>query len=476
MSTAPRHPTLRTPLRAALLAALLIAPAAWANDGGTKHPTQNWYIGWDEAHSAHRASDNTVTYDGSDNYASVMGGFSDGKATNGIDTSADASHNTLTITGSGSMNPQVYGGRAENGTGTTTASHNTLTVESGVSVGNAIGGAAQSGSGSTGTATNNTVTFNGTISSAVSQVAGGFVAGAGDAIENDVIIGSGSSVNTPVYGGVAPANVTGNSVTINGGSVRSVYGGGLTFGTAKNASGNTVTINDGTFSANASVYGGQGSTATGNSVDIAGGTFSTGTKVHGGYSTTSSATVTGNSVSIAGSTFGANALVYGGYATSNSATVTGNSVSIDGVTVDSVYGAFVLGASTASPPKVTGNTVTLRNGAKVTTRVAGGDGVSGNSASSGTSACDASCASGNTLHVDGKDAAAGAVDSFDTLIFTLPAGLSTSDTMLTVSGAANFPAAATKVNIAVAGTGPTLSEGETITLIDATGSLGFAPC
>jgi len=169
---------------------------------------------------------------------------------------------------------------------------------------------------------------------------------------NDVTIGSGvksSGTNnfSAIYGGGAggPAG----SVTINGGMIGSVYGGGNNTFVNDNTS---VTINGGTVG---TVYGGgTGSNGyiTGNtSVTVNGGTI-TGTVYGGGR--TSSGSVTGNtSVTINGGTI--TGTVYGGGSSAASASAT---VTVTGGTINYVRGggtsSTVAGAITTV---VTGGTV-----------------------------------------------------------------------------------------------------------------------
>ncbi|MDR2893110.1 MAG: autotransporter outer membrane beta-barrel domain-containing protein [Deltaproteobacteria bacterium] len=110
-------------------------------------------------------------------------------------------------------------------------------------------------------------------------------------------------------------SATGNSVTINGGRVDTVYGGHATDGGS--ATGNSVTINGGVV--RKEIYGGYASSslsgsATGNSVTINGGELR-GYEIYGGHTRSDgSATATGNSVTISGSPIFDYNRLYGGRA------------------------------------------------------------------------------------------------------------------------------------------------------------------
>ncbi|MBO7411333.1 MAG: hypothetical protein J6T92_05360, partial [Ottowia sp.] len=105
----------------------------------------------------------------------------------------------------------------------------------------------------------------------------------------------------------------------------------------------------------------------------------------------------------------------------------------------------------------TGNTVTLAGGT-VAGDVFGG-------------VCNSGCddVSGNTLAVEAKGSTVGGdVGSFEKLSFALPADIAAGETMLKVGGGAYFPA--TTTSVAISGS-PALNGGESITLIDAAGTL-----
>ena len=114
MTTAPRsHWRIVRALPAALLAALLAAPQAWANSGGMTHPSLPFvYIG------ANGGSGNTVTID-SATHDAAYGGYS--HTTMGPDTTGTASNNTLSVKGGVVMGGDADAGYAVVDSGTDTA-------------------------------------------------------------------------------------------------------------------------------------------------------------------------------------------------------------------------------------------------------------------------------------------------------------------------------------------------------------------
>ena len=183
--------------------------------------------------------------------------------------------------------------------------------------------------------------------------------------------------------GLYPQNSTsGNSVTINGGTIpRSAYGGAslLTGSADAEASHNTIIMNAGGI-ANPSVvqdylYGGfvqdGGSTGNGtashNSVTVNGGTIMTGVLGGSLFSGSGDATASHNSITINGGSFVdriGRHVIYGGWANSISgtATVANNSVTIN---AGSFAGGDINGGfadSTSGTATVTNNSVTINAG------------------------------------------------------------------------------------------------------------------
>ena len=186
------------------------------------------------------------------------------------------------------------------------------------------------------------------------------------------------------------AGVSGNDVVINGGTVSRVFGGSAGnwyyFGTPVSAfsatvSGNRATITNGTVD---NVYGGYadgvgiGSTALvkdntvtidGGSVrSVYGGSVGSGATVGQGDSTVSGNSVTLNNGTVSGSVYGGEHITTTDLASTN--TATGNSVFINGGTVNgNVFGGYLFGMSNAT---VAGNSVTISDG-EVKTGIIGGN-------------------------------------------------------------------------------------------------------
>ena len=269
---------------------------------------------------------------------------------------------TITITAASEITGDVYG---NHDTIDTTTGAVTGHVEmTGGTVNGEINGGYSSSSGYGGEVSGNTVTITG--GTVTEYVYGGRI-NVGAATGNRVTI-TGGTVGTVdnsngIYGGCSSygGEVSGNTVTITGGTVgtvdssSSVYGGCSSAGAA---TGNRVTITDGTV--NNGIYGGWGRTdATNNRVTITGGTVKG--NVYGGRMENGNAS--GNTVTISGGTVGtvdSSRSVYGGYSASTSGKVSGNTVTITGgIVTGDVYGGYSYGDS------VTGNTVALSGDANV---------------------------------------------------------------------------------------------------------------
>ena len=153
---------------------------------------------------------------------------------------------------------------------------------------------------------NNTLTIHGlkvSNGSGQSMIYGG-VSGTGAVTSNHVVFNNGLSKD-PIYGGFNGASatkaVTGNSVTVAGGTVEGDVQGGGTAGKGA-VTGNSVTLKGGTFGDEAmgGIIRNNSSSAdvTGNTVTIAGGRFTrNNTFVHGGY-TQGSGKTTGNTINL----------------------------------------------------------------------------------------------------------------------------------------------------------------------------------
>lgn len=185
----------------------------------------------------------------------------------GTYSSGDASENTISISSSGSIVGNVFGGSAAEGS----TDNNTVQIkDSGTVRGSVYGGWTPS---TTGSASGNTVELD-TDQNVTGGVYGGYAqgtaSGSGDACGNKVIVSSGS-IGGAVYGGVAgKGNADSNSIVIAGGSIgKNIYGGYTSgSGTANN---NSITISGAIDLSDRTIYGGfssSGDMKTGNTVSF----------------------------------------------------------------------------------------------------------------------------------------------------------------------------------------------------------------
>lgn len=181
--------------------------------------------------------------------------------------SGNASENTISISSSGSIVGNVFGGSAAEGS----TDNNTVQIkDSGTVRGSVYGGWTPS---TTGSASGNTVELD-TDQNVTGGVYGGYAqgtaSGSGDACGNKVIVSSGS-IGGAVYGGVAgKGNADSNSIVIVGGSIgKNIYGGYTSgSGTANN---NSITISGAIDLSDRTIYGGfssSGDMKTGNTVSF----------------------------------------------------------------------------------------------------------------------------------------------------------------------------------------------------------------
>lgn len=185
----------------------------------------------------------------------------------GTYSSGDASENTISISSSGSIVGNVFGGSAAEGS----TDNNTVQIkDSGTVRGSVYGGWTPS---TTGSASGNTVELD-TDQNVTGGVYGGYAqgtaSGSGDACGNKVIVSSGS-IGGAVYGGVAgKGNADSNSIVIAGDSIgKNIYGGYTSgSGTANN---NSITISGAIDLSDRTIYGGfssSGDMKTGNTVSF----------------------------------------------------------------------------------------------------------------------------------------------------------------------------------------------------------------
>lgn len=181
--------------------------------------------------------------------------------------SGNASENTISISSSGSIVGNVFGGSAAEGS----TDNNTVQIkDSGTVRGSVYGGWTPS---TTGSASSNTVELD-TDQNVTGGVYGGYAqgtaSGSGDASSNKVIVSSGS-IGGAVYGGVAgKGNADSNSIVIAGGSIGNNIYGGYTSGSGT-ANNNSITISGAIDLSDRTIYGGlssSGDMKTGNTVSF----------------------------------------------------------------------------------------------------------------------------------------------------------------------------------------------------------------
>ena len=306
---------------------------------------------------------------------------------------------------------------------------------------------------------NNTLTIHGLKVSnggGQSMIYGG-VSGTGAVSKNNVIFNNGLSKD-PIYGGfngaTATKAVTGNSVTVAGGTVEGDAFGGVTQGTGA-VTGNSVTITDGTLKDEAGggvvTNASNSSDVTGNTLTISGGTFSKGnTNVYGAY-TAGNGDVSGNTVAVSGGIIGTSAggNIHGGYS-DGSGTVSGNTVTISGGTLGGqavlttsgkIYGGYSGGTG-----KTINNVVNLGTAEGVYTA---GTGMKRVEVYGGNRTSDVT---GNALHVYAKGVEVEKIRNFESYNFHLTAPIKAGNTMLTL-GSGNLGSGAdwNKLNLDLSG-------------------------
>ena len=300
----------------------------------------------------------------------------------------------------------ISGGGKKNATAD--VSNNTLTIH-GLKVSNGGGWSMiYGGVSGTGAVTNNKVFFNNGLSK--DPVYGGFNgASATKAVTGNAVTVAGGTVEGDAFGGVTQGTgaVTGNSVTITGGTLKDEAGGGVVTNASNSSdiTGNTLTISDGTLSkGNTNVYGaytaGNGN-VSGNTVAVSGGIIGTsaGGNIHGGYSA-GSGTVSGNTVTISGGTLGGQAVlttngkIYGGYSGGTGKTI--NNV----VNLGTAEGVYTAGTGMKRVEVYGGNRT--------------------------------SDVTGNALHVYAKGVEVEKIRNFESYHFHLTAPIKAGNTMLTL--------------------------------------------
>ena len=324
------------------------------------------------------------------NSAIINGGAISVVSINGGNTDkGDATNNSVTIyRGTLNLSNDILGGGTDNGN----ATGNSVTIHDGSIITEYVVG----GWSDNGNAMNNSVTIHGGTITAEQIIGGGNEYGRGNASDNSVTINGGDVSAEDIAGGFTrDGAVTGNSATINGGTVHGsdgIYGGKTYKGDAVNntltvnggtvtgninagmtrdgnATGNSAVINDGTISV-VSINGGSTDKgdATNNSVTIYRGTLNLGDDILGGG--TDNGNATGNTVTIHGGSIAAQVVVGGG---SDNGNASGNSVNINGGTITTHASGFIAGGWAKGSGNVAANDNTVSiSGGTVTGDVYGG--------------------------------------------------------------------------------------------------------
>ena len=211
-------------------------------------------------------------------------------------------------------------------------------------------------------------------SSGALGIYGGWQAGTGNAVNNQVIVKGGTLVNNTMGAqiGAAGGKAEGNSVTVSGGSLSGVVIGARSSSNG-DLTGNKVTISGGSVSQH--VHGAEsmnGANVTGNSITITGGTVGKTGSVQGvvaGYQRGMSGYVTSfNTTSVSGASTKVYANVYGGLSFGATDTLSNGVRIAEGATVS----GLVYGGETRGVAETSLNSVFIESGAKVGGSVAGG--------------------------------------------------------------------------------------------------------
>jgi hypothetical protein len=262
--------------------------------------------------------------------------------------------------------------------------------------------------------------------------------------------------------------VTGNSVTLNSGTVRYILGA-VNYEDTDGVSGNSVVINGGTVSnlvAGASHILENGNTSvTNNRVEIGGGTMEDATGGEAASDVSGNALASNNTVAITGGAI--NDVVYGGsaYSYSGQAEASNNTVIITGGTVAwDVSGGDAY--SDSGQAEAHNNTVRIGPGLPATVFdpdvwLFGGNAGTG----SGTTVF-----TGNTLQIESAGLSVYGLSLFQRFEFTLPATLTNGGRVLTVTDRTLLGTDA--VMTVSAAPGFTVSPGDAFILIDGTGGTG----
>ena len=284
-------------------------------------------------------SNNHVIMDGSATASDIAGGFIFGEAGQGA-----ADGNSITISGTSTVNSSAYGGLVDVGNGS--ATNNVTTISGDANVVEAGGGATQAG-----TAKGNKLVING---GTVQRGYGGL--SMHGSVKQNTVEMSGGTVADQIIGGRSKysdtdpnaVSVSDNQVTITGGTVeKDVFGGAAD--TAGNVTGNVVTMSGEGTNVKENLVGGLSNSgdASGNTVNLNGG--SVGKIVFGGNATNGRADR--NVINVTGGSVGGN--IIAGQANNGTDK---NQIHVSGGTIN---GQITGGYSTDSAS--TNNVVTVKN-------------------------------------------------------------------------------------------------------------------
>ena len=337
-----------------------------------------------------------------------------------------------------------------------TTSGNTLSVTriaSGKNI-NAYGGYT---GGTAGGAENNELIVNVTAAGAgtINNAYGGYTKGAGAVKGNQLTFSQGATLGD-LIGGYADsaahaAEVTGNTVTVTGGSVGGVVYGAKSRGTGR-VSGNGVLVDSAATTAD-TLTGGYGASAERNRVELKDGTAHT---VYGGDATTGDAVW--NNVTITGGTVTDN--IYGGQSLGGA--VNDNTVDIGAVHIQNgaANKAVVGGYASAVTDR---NTIHLR-GTEIDGIVLGGA-IPDSTSPLGMKANPDG--KGNTLAIHAAGTKIADFAGVQNLRFYVPEGRTAADTtpMLTLTANADKDIRGLSIGVGIAGEHSVLAKGDTISLL-----------
>lgn len=328
---------LRNALAGLLLGAVLLAPAVSPADSGGKegrpgHPESSHYTGTtDGASGPYTADGGHVIISnraGDLDASSFYGGHADGKG--------DVTGNRVEMRDGTSRAANIYGGFTENGR----ASGNTVTVENGRIGGTWAGGRVYAGYSQAGDVHKNVLEIrDGHIEGSHTEVSAGYTKN-GDSTGNSLTISGGSIRRTDAYHFVSAGfsregNALGNTLTVTGGALGAeAYGGHVQTGHG-DAADNRVEFSGSTSAVDKLTAGWSGGAdARGNTLVMNGGTvreFLTGGDSLRGLAS-------GNRLEMHGGEVGKH--VYAGYSDRGGASA--NELVIDGGTIaGSAYGSFI---------------------------------------------------------------------------------------------------------------------------------------